>query len=90
EEIVFEESSTLGVRRSEVQRDSLPRRIETIKTRFGDIRVKVATLPSGQTKVYPEFEDCRQAARHANRPVREVFKFVEHEAAHALQLPHSH
>lgn len=90
EEIVFRESSTLGVRRSEVQRDSLPRRMETVDTRFGKIRVKVATLPDGQAKVFPEFEDCRQAARHANAAVREVYKEAEHMAAHALGLPHTH
>ncbi|NNC90209.1 MAG: nickel pincer cofactor biosynthesis protein LarC [Akkermansiaceae bacterium] len=90
EEIVFRESSTLGVRRSEVQRDSLPRRIETVETRFGKIRVKVATLPDGKSKVFPEFEDCRHAARQADVAVREVYKEAEHMAAHALGLPHSH
>ncbi len=90
EEIVFKESSTLGMRRSEIQRDSLPRRLESIETKYGKIRVKVATLPNGQAKVYPEFEDCRQAARQADMPVREIYKYVEHEAAHALGLPHAH
>ncbi len=90
EHLLFHESSTLGVRRSEVQRDSLPRRRETIETRFGAIRVKIATLPNGQARVTPEFEDCRQAAESSGTPLREIYHHVEHEAAHALHLPHSH
>ena len=88
--LLFHESSTLGVRRQEVQRDSLPRRSESVDTKFGRIRVKIATLPGGQSRVTPEYEDCRQAAAESATPLREIYHHVEHEAAHALHLPHSH
>jgi uncharacterized protein (TIGR00299 family) protein len=90
EQILFLESSTLGVRRSQVQRNSLPRRMESVETKFGKIRVKVATLPNGQAKVFPEFEDCRLAAEKSGSPLREIYHTVSHDAAHALHLPHSH
>jgi hypothetical protein len=90
EHLLFHESSTLGVRRAEVQRDSLPRRNEAVDTKFGKIRVKVATLPNGQARVTPEYEDCRKAAEDSGTPLREIYHHVEHEAAHALHLPHSH
>ena len=90
EHLLFHESSTLGVRRREVQRNSLPRRSEVVKTKFGEIRVKIATLPGGQSRVTPEYEDCREAASKSGTPIREVYHQAEHEAAHALNLPHSH
>ena len=90
EHLLFHESSTLGVRRQEVQRNSLPRRSEVVKTKFGEIRVKIATLPGGQSRVTPEYEDCREAASRSGTPIREVYHQAEHEAAHALNLPHSH
>ena len=90
EHLLFHESSTLGVRRSDVQRDSLPRRSEAVATKFGKIRVKIATLPNGHARVTPEFEDCRKAAESSGTPLREIYHLVEHEAAHALNLPHSH
>ena len=90
EHLLFHESSTLGVRRSEVQRDSLPRRSEAVDTKFGKIRVKIATLPNGQARVTPEYEDCRLAAEETGTALREIYHHVEHEAAHSLSLPHSH
>lgn len=90
EHLLFHESSTLGVRRSEVQRDSVPRRSEKVETKFGAIRVKVATLPNGQARITPEYEDCRKASEESGTPLRDVYHHVEHRAAHALDLPHSH
>jgi hypothetical protein len=40
--IILTETTTLGVRRSAIERVSLPRSIETVETRYGSIRVKVA------------------------------------------------
>lgn len=90
EQIIFLESSTLGVRRSNVQRNSLPRRTESVDTQFGKIRVKIATLPDGMAKVFPEFEDCRVASEQSGSPLREIYETVAHEAAHSLHLPHLH
>jgi len=88
--LLFHQSSTLGVRDSTVQRDSLPRRIETVETSHGRIRVKIATLPNGQAKIFPEYEDCRLAAEHSGSPLRDIYHDVSHHAAHALHLPHDH
>jgi len=90
ENLLFLESSTLGVRRHEVRRDSLPRRRETVETRYGPVRVKIATLPDGGTRVMPEYEDCRSAAERTGTPLPEVYRQVSHEAAHRLAVPHRH
>ena len=88
--LIFHHSSTLGVRHQEVQRDSLPRRIETIDTKFGPLRVKIAQLPNGKTKVFPEYEDCRAASEQHDTPLRDIFQHAAHQATHALGLPHDH
>ena len=88
--LIFHHSSTLGVRHQEVQRDSLPRRIETIETKFGPLRVKIATLPGGETKLFPEYEDCRVAAERHDTPLRDIYHHASHQAAHLLDLPHDH
>src|SRR4030042_5276553 len=60
--ILFEESTTLGVRIAETHRLSLPRSIHLIKTKFGEIRIKVARKGDTIVNVAPEYDDCRKAA----------------------------
>lgn len=88
--ILFSETSTLGIRRLEVERDSLPRSMQCILTPHGLIRVKVATLPDGTAKISAEYEDCRAAAEATGVPLRRIMRDAEHAAAHQFQLPHSH
>jgi len=72
--LLFAHTSTLGVRQQEVQRYSLPRRMATVATRFGPIRVKLAEYAPGQWKAAPEFEDCLAAARAHGGPLGEVYR----------------
>lgn len=69
---LFRETTTLGVRRNIVQRVCLPREIETISTRFGDVRVKVSEW-DGHFRAEPEYEDCRRIAIELDIPLREVY-----------------
>ncbi|MDP0491731.1 MAG: nickel pincer cofactor biosynthesis protein LarC [Verrucomicrobiota bacterium JB023] len=88
--VLLAETTTLGVRRSEVRRDSLPRRIETLDTPHGPIRIKIAELPNHPAKVIPEYEDCRVAAEKSGTPLRDIYHQVQHDAAHHFHLPHDH
>jgi uncharacterized protein (DUF111 family) len=72
--LLFVHTSTLGVRQQEVQRYSLPRRIERVETRFGPIRVKLAEYAPARWKAAPEFEDCLAAARAHGAPLAEVYR----------------
>jgi pyridinium-3,5-bisthiocarboxylic acid mononucleotide nickel chelatase len=75
--ILFSETSTLGVRKQPVERQSLRRVIRALETSYGSVRVKFALLVNGQVKFAPEYEDCRElAARHAV-PLREVSRAAE-------------
>ncbi len=71
-ELLFAETTTLGIRAYEVERRALERRIVTVETQYGPIDVKVAQLNGHTVKEMPEYEQCRQAAREANVPLRVV------------------
>ena len=69
--IILMETTTLGVRRSTIERVSMPRAIETVETRFGSINVKVARW-NDFVRAVPEYEDCRRAAEEHHVPLLEV------------------
>ena len=78
EAVIFAETSTLGLRRSESMRARLARSVDTVTTRFGEIRVKVGRHCGRVVQVWPEYEDCAAAARSTTTPLRDV----QHEALH--------
>ncbi|HLH39810.1 MAG TPA: nickel pincer cofactor biosynthesis protein LarC [Bryobacteraceae bacterium] len=67
-QIIFDETSTLGLRIQSAERRVEERRIVEVETAFGKIKVKV----SRQGTFAPEFEDCRAIARAAGAPLRQV------------------
>ncbi len=75
-ELLFSETTTLGVRAYEVERRALERRIVAVETQYGPIDVKVAQRNGHIVKAMPEYEQCRQAARDANVPLRVVEEAV--------------
>jgi uncharacterized protein (TIGR00299 family) protein len=88
ERILFEETSTLGIRRTDARRDALHRHSDTVETRFGPISVKVAHLPGGSLRASAEYEDCRKAAEKHGVPLQAVTHEAEHAAAHKFGIPH--
>jgi uncharacterized protein (DUF111 family) len=70
--VIFRETSALGVRVQEVMRRVLVRRFVPVRTRGGEVRIKVADIEPGLTKAAPEYLDCRRIAEQTGRPVREV------------------
>jgi uncharacterized protein (TIGR00299 family) protein len=71
--ILFAETSSLGVRQQTVTRYALPRRIQSVETPFGPVRVKIAWWAEGKAKFAPEYEDCRRLAEEHQVPLREVY-----------------
>lgn len=71
-EMLFAETTTLGVRSYEVQRRALEREIVRVETQYGPIDVKVARLNGHVVNEMPEYEQCRAAARKASVPLRVV------------------
>ena len=71
-DMLFAETTTLGIRSYEVERRALDRKIVRVETQYGPIDVKVAQLNGHVLKEMPEYEQCRQAALAAGVPLREV------------------
>jgi len=74
-ELIFSETTTLGIRRLPVQRHILERRTDTVQTPYGSIRVKIADI-GGKQRITPEYDDCARIAREKQVPILDVYKAV--------------
>jgi uncharacterized protein (DUF111 family) len=72
--LIFAETTTLGVRRREEQRQTLARRWETVDTTWGPVRIKIANMNGSVSNYAPEFEDCRTLAEAQHVPLRTVMQ----------------
>ena len=79
-EVIFRETTTLGLRRQVIERRSLPREIRAVNTRFGEARVKVALADGRVLRAIPEYEDCKRLAEANAVPLRDVLAEVEQAA----------
>jgi uncharacterized protein (TIGR00299 family) protein len=70
--VLLSETTTLGVRRHRVEREALGRRLDTVETVHGPVRVKVALRGDREVGAQPEYDDCLARARERGVPVREV------------------
>ena len=71
-DVIFEETSSIGVRISTQQRICLPREIVVVETVYGPIRLKVALKDGKPINVQPEYEDCKAAAAKHSVPLKMV------------------
>jgi hypothetical protein len=77
-DIIFRETTTLGVRIQPVERKKLPRSTKPVQTSFGIISAKVITI-DGKEQLRIEFEDCKRIAAENNLPLAEVYRKLEKE-----------
>ena len=82
--VLFEESTTIGVRWSTRERHILPREIVTLTTSYGLLPFKVSRMAGRVVTVTPEFTDVARIAREKSVPVREVLEQVRAEARRLL------
>ncbi len=79
-EILFRETTTLGVRKFWVDRVALPRQVVTVETEYGPLEVKLACLGGRVVTVAPEYESCRAAAEWHGVPLRKVYEAAREAA----------
>ncbi len=73
-ELIFRESTSIGIRYYPVERRCLERRIERVDTPYGSIRVKVALLGGRCVNIQPEYEDCKKIATRSSIPLKTVME----------------
>ena len=82
--LLFNETTTLGIRKQIVERQSLSRTIETIETPYGSVRIKIAKINEKSKKISPEYEDCRRIAQKKGIPVIDVYNAAIMAAQHLI------
>jgi uncharacterized protein (DUF111 family) len=71
-DVLFRETTTLGVRYERTWRETLDRRWESVDVEGGRVRIKIAGRGGQTLNVAPEFDDCLRVADHSGRPVKDV------------------
>jgi len=71
-QLLFEQTTTIGLRIHEARRKVLERERVSVETPFGTVRVKVAKRDGKVVNVAPEYEDCQRLAREKGVPLKEV------------------
>lgn len=85
--LVFAETTTIGLRRQEVQRWALARERVEVETSCGTVGVKVARLSGRVVTASPEYEDCRCLALESGVPLKEVYAAAEAALRGQMNLP---
>lgn len=75
EKIIFEETTTIGIRRAYMERTVLERETKTVRTPYGEIAAKVCGV-SGAERWYPEYRDVAAAAKENGVSYQEVYRAV--------------
>jgi pyridinium-3,5-bisthiocarboxylic acid mononucleotide nickel chelatase len=73
-ELIFAETTTLGVRRRDEARQTLARRWENVRTPWGEVRIKIASMNGTTTNYAPEYEDCKRIASANHVPLKSVMQ----------------
>jgi uncharacterized protein (DUF111 family) len=75
--MIFEETTTFGIREQVVSRTVLKRSFVTAETPYGPIRVKEGIWDGRIVTRSPEWEDCRAAAEKAGIPAKDVYRAAQ-------------
>jgi hypothetical protein len=80
QQVLFAETTTLGIRQMTQQRTVLRRTWQTVTTSYGKVRIKVARSHPNQPilNAQPEYEDCAALARQQQQPWRDVYQAALH------------
>lgn len=76
EQIIFEQTTTIGIRRQRMERSILPRKIKTISTMYGEIQVKICDH-NGKKCIYPEYESVIRICRETGSSYPEIYRKLQ-------------
>ena len=77
--IIFSETTTIGVRKLKSSGVKLEHRKTVADTSFGQIQVKEVTYKNGEKRIIPEFEECRRIAVQENIPLKKLQEQIFNE-----------
>ena len=76
-EIILSETTSIGVRFYQAERKILKREIRPVKTKYGNVNIKISQLDNKKKKKSVEYEDCRKIAKKYNLPLLEVMNTLK-------------
>ncbi len=71
-ELIFEQTTTIGLRQYEAKRRVLEREFVSVETPYGPVRMKLAKLDGRVLNAAPEYDDCQRLAREKSVPLKQV------------------
>jgi uncharacterized protein (TIGR00299 family) protein len=83
--IIFKETTTLGVRIQRLQRRKVSREIMQIKSKYGNVRVKIGRIGDEIKNIAPEYEDCKGIARKKGIPLKFIYDEIKELAIKKLR-----
>ena len=78
-DLVFRETTTIGVRAYDVRRKTLDRELVPVETRFGTVRMKVSRRNGSLLTATPEYDDCQVIAAERGVPLKDVIAAASFE-----------
>jgi len=82
-DIMFRETTSIGIRKMKVEKIMLKRDFSTVKTIYGDVKIKNSYYDGEIVKYKAEYEDCKRMARENNVPIahvyREIYKMMDRD-----------
>ena len=75
-DIIFEETTSIGVRKYKVEKIMLSRNFSKVKTQYGEVTIKKAYYKGNLIKYKPEYEECRVMAKENNITMEKLYKEV--------------
>ncbi len=79
EEIIFIETTSIGIRKYPVEKVMLRRDFSTVKTDFGEVTVKNSYYKDKLIKCKPEYEDCKKLAKKNNISIKEIYEEIRNK-----------
>jgi uncharacterized protein (TIGR00299 family) protein len=73
-DMVFRESTTLGIRREEIKRYKVDRKVKTAELPYGKVNVKIGIYKGEEVTISPEFESCCKLAKKTGRPLSKIYQ----------------
>ena len=75
-DVIFTESTSLGIRTFPFRKDTLSRKFETLTTDYGDVTVKRSFYKEKEVSCKPEYDDCKRIATEKGLPLKEVYNSI--------------
>jgi len=84
-DLVFRETTTIGVRTHEVRRKTLDREFVPVETPFGQVRMKLSRMNGSLVNATPEYDDCQRIAADHGVPLKQVIAAASFEFQKQLE-----